>query len=322
MSEKLLSISIAAYNAETTLEKAVSSCIVDDDRMLEKLDIIIVNDGSEDGTYQLARKLQNKFPSIRIVDKLNGGYGSTVNAAMEIAEGKYFKLLDADDWYDTENLLKLLYELDNIDSDMIITNYTEIRTKGKTLISYRLKKEICHNIAELTDHFSMHAVMYKTEILRNNNIRLQEGISYTDTEFVAYPLLYIKTVAFYPYNIYQYSLYGEEQSVSIQSRIKHISDAEMVVTKLEQYLKNLSNERYISEVVKNKMIDASKFYINSLILTGNKESKKKLKSFDGYLKKNWNYIYKKCASKTIIFLRVTNYLGYEICRLILKRTLK
>ena len=108
MVDKLLSISIAAYNAEKTLEKAVLSCIVEDKEMLEKLDIIIVNDGSEDGTYQISKMLMSKYNNVRIIDKPNGGYGSTVNAAIEIALGKYFKLLDSDDWYDTDNLLKLL----------------------------------------------------------------------------------------------------------------------------------------------------------------------------------------------------------------------
>lgn len=322
MSEKLLSISIAAYNAEKTLEKAVSSCIVDDDEQLEKLDIIIVNDGSKDGTHELAESLRNKFPCVRVIDKINGGYGSTVNAAIKIAEGKYFKLLDADDWYDTDNLLKLLYELEKTDSDMVVTNYTEVRTKRNNIILYRTQKEICNNIEELSEHFSMHAVMYKTEILRNNNIRLQEGISYTDTEFVLYPLIYVKTISFYPYNIYQYSLYGEGQSVSINSRIKHIADAEMIVNRLEQYFNNISDDMCIYNVVKNKMVDACKFYINSLLLASNKESKKRLKEFDYHLKKKWSYVYKECTNVTIKFLRNTNYLGYRLCGLILKRSLK
>ena len=321
MPEKLLSISIAAYNAEKTLEKAVSSCIVNDNKQLEKLDIIIVNDGSKDGTHELAHNLKDKFPCVRVIDKINGGYGSTVNAAIKIAEGKYFKLLDADDWYDTDNLLKLLHELEKTDSDMVVTSYTEVRTKRKDIILYRTQKEICDNLEELSEHFSMHAVMYKTEILRNNNIRLQEGISYTDTEFVLYPLVYVKTISFYPYNIYQYSLYGEGQSVSINSRIKHIADAEMIVNGLEQYFSNINDDN-IYNVAKNKMVDASKFYINSLLLANNKESKKRLKEFDYHLKKKWSYVYKGCTNRTIKFLRITNYLGYGLCGLILRRRLK
>lgn len=322
MAGKLLTISIAAYNAEKTLEKAVVSCIVDDNKLLEKLDIIIVNDGSKDSTYQLAEKLKNRFPSVRIINKNNGGYGSTVNAAIKVAEGKYFKLLDADDCYDTENLSKLLCELENTESDMVVTNYTEVRDTGKVLISYRQKKEICKNIEELSDHFSMHAVMYKTEILQNNNIRLQEGILYTDTEFVAYPLVFVNSITFYPYNIYQYSLYGEGQSVSINSRIKHISDAEMIITNFERYINDLSGKMEISKVVSNKLADASKFYINSLLLASNKDAKQKIKEFDCRLKNNWNYIYNECSNRTIRLLRITNYFGYGICGLILKRNIK
>lgn len=322
MSKKVLSISIAAYNAEKTLEKAVSSCIVKNDEMLDKLDIIIVNDGSKDNTYQLARRLANKFPCIQIINKPNGGYGSTVNAAVKIAKGKYFKLLDADDWYDTDNLLKLLFELEKIDSDMIVTNYTEVRDNKKLLISYRKRVETCKNIMELSEHFSMHAIMYKTKILKDRNIKLSEGILYTDVEFVTYPMVYINSITFYPYNLYQYSLHGEGQSVAINSRIKHIADAEKVVTSIDQYLNNLRCEMDIKNIVKNKMADACKFYINGLLLEGNSSSKEKLIMFDRYLKKNWKYVYKECSNKTIFLLRRTNYLGYTLCGIILKRILK
>lgn len=322
MVDKLLSISIAAYNAEKTLEKAVLSCIVEDKEMLEKLDIIIVNDGSEDGTYQISKMLMSKYNNVRIIDKPNGGYGSTVNAAIEIALGKYFKLLDSDDWYDTDNLLKLLYELEKYDSDMIVTNYTEVRDSGEILISYRDKLEICNNIIDLTDHFNMHGVAYKTDILKKNCIKLKEGILYTDTEFVTYPLIHVHSVTFFPYDVYQYSLYGEGQSVSISSRINHIKDAEMIVRNLEYFVENICKKENMTSVLLNKMVDVSKFYINSLLLVGSKGAKKELKRFDTHLKNEWNSVYKKSSNKIIGFLRNTHYITYGLCRLALKLTLK
>lgn len=322
MEEKLLSISIASYNAQKTLERAVSSCIVADKKMLEKLDIIIVNDGSKDNTYQIAEDLKNKFLSVRVVHKANGGYGSTVNAAINVAKGKYFKLLDADDWYNTDDFLKLLYELENTDSDMVITNYTEVKNKEKCLITYRDNIETYKDMENLSEHFSMHAVMYKTEILKRNNIKLDENILYTDTEFVAYPLMFVNSVTFFPYNIYQYSLHGEGQSVAIDSRIKHIKDAEIIVNSLEMYIERMNSKKTINDVYWNKLVDASKFYINSLLLAGNKESKEKLKEFDKYLKMHWQYVYKNSFNIIIKVLRNTNYVGYGICGFVLKKTLK
>ena len=93
---KLLSISIAAYNAESTLEKCVNSMI--ESRYRRKLEILIINDGSTDNTVKIAKNYENKYPdTVRVIDKENGGHGSTINAGISVATGLYFKIVDADD---------------------------------------------------------------------------------------------------------------------------------------------------------------------------------------------------------------------------------
>ena len=68
---------------------------------------------------------RGKHPIIKIIDKENGGHGSTINKGIEIATGKYFRLMDGDDYYITENLDKLLEKLKDEDSDIVLTNYIE-----------------------------------------------------------------------------------------------------------------------------------------------------------------------------------------------------
>ena len=107
-SEKLLTISIAAYNVESSLERTLSS-VECGEELLSLLDIIIVDDGSSDGTPQIAERFVSKHPdSVRLIRKANGGYGSTVNAAVKASRGLYFKLLDGDDTFDTAGLEALL----------------------------------------------------------------------------------------------------------------------------------------------------------------------------------------------------------------------
>ena len=63
-----------------------------------------MNDGSKDETLQVARELQKEYPEVvYIIDKENGGHGSTINAGIREARGKYFKVVDADDWVDSNN---------------------------------------------------------------------------------------------------------------------------------------------------------------------------------------------------------------------------
>ena len=100
---KLLSISIASYNAASTLEKCLNSMV--SSRYLDDLEILVINDGSTDETLVIGNEFQSKYPSsVIVVDKINGGHGSTINTSISLATGKYYKTVDADDWVETENL--------------------------------------------------------------------------------------------------------------------------------------------------------------------------------------------------------------------------
>ncbi len=105
--EKLLTISIAAYNVEGYIRNTLDSLIVPE--ILDKLEVFIVDDGGNDNTLQIAREYESKYPeTFHAVHKENGGYGSTVNYSIAHATGKYFKLLDGDDWYLSRNLKRLI----------------------------------------------------------------------------------------------------------------------------------------------------------------------------------------------------------------------
>ena len=91
---KLLSIIIPTYNMEALLPRCLDSLLVDG--ALEQLEAIVVNDGSRDGSLAIANSYKERFPdTVTVIDKPNGNYGSTINAALPVAKGKYVKVLDA-----------------------------------------------------------------------------------------------------------------------------------------------------------------------------------------------------------------------------------
>ena len=99
---KILSITIPSYNVEKYIDKCVQSMLVDS--ILDDIEILIVNDGSKDSTPEIAKGYVEKYPqTVRLIDKENGGHGSTINAGIREATGKYFKVVDGDDWLNTEN---------------------------------------------------------------------------------------------------------------------------------------------------------------------------------------------------------------------------
>jgi len=118
---KVLTVSIAAYNVEKFIKKTLESLLV---KGIEILEVLVEDDGGTDDTARIVKEYENKYPGIiKFVHKENGGYGSTINKSIELAKGKYFKQLDGDDWYDSENFEKLLELLKNIDTDAVYTPY-------------------------------------------------------------------------------------------------------------------------------------------------------------------------------------------------------
>ena len=106
--KKILTISIAAYNVERFISNTLDSLVSlsgESLEMLKRLEIIVVNDGSKDNTENIVKKYVDKYPfAVNLITKENGGYGSTINVAAKAANGKYFKLLDGDDTFITENI--------------------------------------------------------------------------------------------------------------------------------------------------------------------------------------------------------------------------
>ena len=91
---KYISFAIPCYNSEAYMEKAIQSILPGG----EDVEIIVVNDGSSDGTSEVAKKYEEKYPGIvKAVDKENGGHGDAVNTGLAHATGVYFKVVDSDD---------------------------------------------------------------------------------------------------------------------------------------------------------------------------------------------------------------------------------
>ena len=131
---KLLSIIIPTYNMEALLPRCLDSLLVDG--ALELIEAMVVNDGSKDGSLAVAKSYQERFPdSVTVIDKPNGNYGSTINAALPVAKGKYVKILDSDDHFDSQSLLDFLAELQTVDVDIAVTHFTVLRADGKTELS-------------------------------------------------------------------------------------------------------------------------------------------------------------------------------------------
>ena len=124
---KIISIIIASYNVEDYLERNLSSIVKACHR--DEVEAVVINDGSTDGTLAIAQKFQTEYPEVvKVINKPNGHYGSCINAALKIATGKYFRIVDADDWVGTEALDSLIERLQTSDVDLAIASTENLVT--------------------------------------------------------------------------------------------------------------------------------------------------------------------------------------------------
>lgn len=126
--EKVLSIVIPAYNVEKYLEKCLSSFEIE--AVLDRIEILVINDGSGDHTAEIAQRYCEKYPETYFLyNKENGGHGSGINYGIRYATGKYFKVVDGDDWLNTEELEAFVKLLEETDTDIVAADFCVFRMR-------------------------------------------------------------------------------------------------------------------------------------------------------------------------------------------------
>lgn len=234
--DKILSIIIPTYNMEKYLRRCLDSLLVEEN--FEMLEVWVVNDGSKDGSFAIAHEYSDKYPSVfNVIDKPNGNYGSCINAALPRCTGKYVKVLDSDDYFNTEELQKLIERLIVIDSDVILLDYTNHSPVKSEKISYKYNDGAIIDIHKQSpEYFGMHSIAYKTEIFHRFDYKQTEGVSYTDQEWIFYPMFYAQTLQYISLDIYQYVIGREGQTMVWDTVYKRISQITNLVTKMLAYL--------------------------------------------------------------------------------------
>ena len=116
--KKVLSVSVAAYNLGSMIEQCLDSFIQED--ILERVEVLVTDDGSKDNTAEIVVEYEKKYPgTFRLIRQKNAGPGSTVNSGLAHATGKYFRMVDGDDWVNTKEMKAYLVYLESNETDMV-----------------------------------------------------------------------------------------------------------------------------------------------------------------------------------------------------------
>ena len=294
---KYISFAIPSYNSEDYMSHAIESILPGG----EDVEIIVVNDGSKDGTSEIAHEYKNKYPNIvRVVDKDNGGHGDAVNSGLSHATGKYFKVVDSDDWVDEDSLhkiLEFLKELEEEDKeiDMLISNYVYEKEGAahKKCIHYRnvLPQDEVFTWDDvgrfrLDQYILMHSVIYRTSMLKLSQMTLPKHTFYVDNIYVYYPLPYVRKIYYLDVDFYRYFIGREDQSVNEKVMISRI-DQQIFVTKtmIDMYHLKIISSKKLRHYMVNYL--AIMMTVSSILMIRSKkqENLEKKKELWGYLKK-------------------------------------
>lgn len=239
--KKTLTFVVPAYNMTEYLERCIMSLIAA--KRNDDIEVLIVDDGSSDGTLEMAQKFEARYPGIvRAIHQENKGHGGAVNTGIAAASGMYVKVVDADDWVGPESLEQVMAVLrEEADStepiDMLVTNYVydKVGKRNKHVVNFRHAMKAGERLAwndlghfGLAEYILMHALTYRTAVVRESGMQLPEHTFYVDFIYAYQPFPWVKTMKYLDTPFYHYFVGRDGQSVQTDVMIRRVDQLRLV----------------------------------------------------------------------------------------------
>lgn len=303
---KLLSVAIPCYNSAAYMRKCIESLLPGG----EDVEILVVNDGSEDETSRIAMEYENKYPGIvRLINQENGGHGEAVNTGIREAKGLYFKVVDSDDWVKEDAYEEILETLRQFAGsrtvlDMLISNfvYEKAGERHNKVMRYRHAlpknelftwKDVKHFMKG--QYILMHSVIFRTKLLRECGLKLPGKTFYVDNIYVFEPLLQVENMYYLDVNFYRYYIGREDQSVNESVMISRI-DQQIKVNKImfdfyNEHSTEISAEKHRRQYMYNYLEIITVISTIMLAISGTPENLEKRKGLWNYFKEKNRGLY-------------------------------
>lgn len=219
---KLLTVAIPCYNSQDYMAKCIDSILTGGDRV----EIIVIDDGSKDDTGRIADDYAQRFPGIvKAIHQENGGHGEGINQGLRNATGLYYKTVDSDDVL-SEDFPRFLDTLEEVEKqggvDLFLTNYYYVHEDGvgdrSVNFSNALPEGRIFTWAETkpfrVDQILMiHTVTFRTELLLRTGLEMPKHLFYEDNYFVYGNLRFVEKMYYKNCDLYRYTIGREGQSV-------------------------------------------------------------------------------------------------------------
>ncbi len=237
---KLLTVTVPCYNSAAYMANCIESLLPGG----EKVEIIVINDGSRDETGRIADEYAEKYPTIvRVVHQENGGHGEGINQGLKRATGKYFKVVDSDDTMSAD-FPAFLEQLEQCDAqggvDLAVTNYYYVHSDGKGDRSINYSSVLPEGRVftwadtkpfRIHQMLTIHSCTFRTEAMRQWGEELPRHVFYEDNLMVCKTLPYVQKMVYMNMDLYRYWIGRPDQSVQQSVMAKRYSHQILVTEK-------------------------------------------------------------------------------------------
>ena len=297
---ELITIIVPIYNVKPYLSRCIESIINQD---YKKLEIILVDDGSNDGSSELCDEYVKKDKRIKVIHQKNSGISITRNVATDLAKGKYIAYVDSDDYIELD-YISYLYKL-------IKDNKADIsacaHNKHRYIEAVYEKDELYPALLTSKIAFSSWSKLVKTSVMRDNNVYFPDNEIYEDQKWIYNLLNYTNRVAVGSLSKYHYtyrpnSIFNTNTTKNKESLVQRLCEMHEFIKENHSEYSDLSYIRYLRELT-----------YNFLSFARVKELKELRKKMYKLIKKDRNKIILK--KEVNLFLRLellVSYFGWHI----------
>ena len=261
MSTKV-SIIIPAYNTEEYMAECLDSIL---NQTLQDIEIIVVDDGSSDNTWNILQEYQEKYPNkVRVFHKENGGQASARNLALEYATGEFLGFVDSDDWIDHETYEEMYNKAISEGADIVVCD----------MVDHYPNYEIYHHASVFDDKFRVTPSACNKIFKRNfaGEVRFPVGLWYEDFEYTTKQLMKTEKISVIHKGFYH--CHCREVSTMNNNNALKNKDILTVIENLQKFVdENQWKERYADVMEYLYLEHIMITTINRLEVQQNKEKK-------------------------------------------------
>ncbi|GIN96860.1 glycosyl transferase family A [Siminovitchia terrae] len=266
----LVSVVVPVYKVEKCLRRCIDSII---NQTFTQIEIILVNDGSPDGSGEICDKYSMQDRRVKAFHKENGGLSDARNYGIDRAKGEYILFVDSDDYIEFDAIEKMLFYANRHSLDVVCADMCKISEgnsksviKRTTLLGGASKNKIMTGEEYLVDciykkQLSVAACtrMYKTQLIKKNKIYFKKGLLHEDENWTPKILLAANRIGYFNFVFYNYII-REDSITQAVNKKKHISDVMITCEELESEYNKLLISNKNKRILKDYL---ARLYINT-----------------------------------------------------------